>query len=194
MTSYFMSLWSTAQVTGLNATLLWNAPLVRTPFDLIQEHGTGLGWLTLPDSVALSEYVHHEQVRGLQSFPEASKETFAGAILFRCSGRAGWGARQLCQLSTFGMQALLPKTSLCAWVCKRLISPEFHFECQVQTEPKRNSEQSPPRTLWVSPDFSPKELPPCSLETSPRFACNSTQIQFSCAERFTSPMRGAWTF
>lgn len=59
------------------------------------------------------------------------------------------------------------KTFLWAWVCKRFRSPEFRFECQVQTEPKRNSKQNSLWTLWASPGFYLKELPNTPLKFSP---------------------------
>lgn len=95
--------------------------------------------------------------------------------------------------SAFSTRNLLPKTSLWAWVCKRFRSPEFRFECQVQAEPQINSKQNPLWILRVSPVFYLKELQ-CSLETWPKFACNSTAIQFSFAERFANLHKmGCWT-
>lgn len=67
----------------------------------------------------------------------------------------------------FQNASLLPKTSLWAPVCKRFIPPEFHFECQVQAEPQRNSKQNPLWTLWVSPGFYLKELPSVPLKLDP---------------------------
>lgn len=176
MTSYFMSLGSTAQVTGRtrNFTLTQCRSAAQ---DLAGLLGLTI-WRCWNVCTLLGGGAPRASSRSAK-FSWSVKGNLCRCDSLQRLGQGRLGCQAALSAQHFRHASFAPKN-----LPLRLSLQEVHISwvslwVSSSNRTKKKLKQSLLWTLWVSPDFSLKELPPCSLETSP--CSHAVQLRSSAA-------------